>query len=324
MLDLISIIVPVYNGERYLEECLKSLAEQTYKNIEIILVDDGSTDSSGKICDAWTQKDSRIAVYHRANQGVSAARNYGIEKSNGKYLMFVDSDDWVREDIVELLHKGLAENNTDMACCGLSMVCDGVVGRTIVANEELVCDAKDTIKTAIERKHMGVGPYCKLFLKSLFDEIKFPVGQACNEDVAIIYRLIDRCSHVYFLPKVCYYYRQNTYSVTKQEYSHKFDDILKTSIDNEKFIKNTYPQLNKLIYASTAYSCLQMMIKILKTQNGYEEYKKEYNKNRKALLKRLVFFVFSSKCTLKQFVWMIICLCENRQFNRIYKKTGII
>ena len=116
--SLISIVVPIYNVEDYLNECIYSLINQTYKNIEIILVDDGSTDNSGNIADGLSKIDSRINVYHKNNGGLSDARNFGIEHSKGKYICFVDSDDYVKEDYVESMYTNLVQNKTKISCCG--------------------------------------------------------------------------------------------------------------------------------------------------------------------------------------------------------------
>jgi glycosyltransferase involved in cell wall biosynthesis len=114
----ISIIVPVYNVEKYLEKCLKSILHQIFSDFELILIDDGSTDSSGRICDEYLKRDSRIKVFHKENGGLSSARNYGIEKSTGKYIGFVDSDDYIAKDMYEVLYNNLQRENADVSMCG--------------------------------------------------------------------------------------------------------------------------------------------------------------------------------------------------------------
>ena len=114
---MISIIIPVYNVSKYLDKCLQSVVSQTYSNIQIILVNDGSTDNSGEICERWKKKDNRIEVIHKKNGGLSNARNVGIEKAQGKYLMFVDSDDIISIDLCEMLHSYLLGNSADLAIC---------------------------------------------------------------------------------------------------------------------------------------------------------------------------------------------------------------
>ena len=115
--DLISVIIPIYNVEKFLSFCIDSIVNQTYKNLEIILVDDGSTDNSGKICDEYALKDNRIKVMHKQNGGVSSARNVGLNIAKGKYIGFVDSDDYVENDMFEILHNLIIKNNVDISCC---------------------------------------------------------------------------------------------------------------------------------------------------------------------------------------------------------------
>lgn len=125
---LISIIIPVYNSERYLEKCVNSVLNQTYKNLEIILVDDGSTDLSPRMCDAFSVQDSRIKVIHQENQRQAAARNTGIEVASGEYIMFVDSDDYIADDMCEYLMDGALSYHADIAICGSMAVClDGTI-----------------------------------------------------------------------------------------------------------------------------------------------------------------------------------------------------
>lgn len=119
MNNLISVIVPVYKVEKYIKKCIESIINQTYENLEIILVDDGSPDNCGKICDEYAKKDKRIKVIHKENGGVSSARNLGLEKSNGQYITFIDSDDWIEEEYCEILLTTLKEQNADCAICRL-------------------------------------------------------------------------------------------------------------------------------------------------------------------------------------------------------------
>ena len=121
---MISIIIPVYNVEQYLDKCLQSVIHQTYQDIEIILVDDGSSDNSGILCDKWQEKDSRIKVIHKSNGGVSNARNVAIEQANGEYLMFIDSDDIVSDDLCKVLFEMLKNNNADISICNATHIFD--------------------------------------------------------------------------------------------------------------------------------------------------------------------------------------------------------
>ena len=124
---MISIIIPVYNVELYLDKCLQSVVNQTYRNIEIILIDDGASDNSGIICDRWQKKDSRIKVIHKTNGGLSSARNVGIEHANGEYLMFIDSDDIVSDELCRILIEMMKNNDADISICNAKHIFDDVV-----------------------------------------------------------------------------------------------------------------------------------------------------------------------------------------------------
>ena len=119
MSELISVIVPVYNVEKYLDKCIQSILGQTYSNIELLLIDDGSTDSSGAICDKYVTQDSRVRVFHKSNEGVSAARNWGLDNAKGEWIAFVDADDWIDSDMYERMYNAAVQNQTDMVSCDL-------------------------------------------------------------------------------------------------------------------------------------------------------------------------------------------------------------
>ena len=188
MTDLISIIVPVYNKEKYIKKCVDSLIKQSYSDIEIILVDDGSTDKSPEICDEYAERDSRIRVIHRENGGLSVARNTGIENANGKYLMFVDADDWVAVDFCEAALKSISENDADIAVFGICYVEEkeqNIQGSQLYKNELLDnSQALERLLTEEIRNYV-----CnKIFKASLFLEIRFVEGKLW-EDLEIMYRL---------------------------------------------------------------------------------------------------------------------------------------
>ena len=172
--DLISIIVPIYNVEKYLTECVDSIIKQTYKNLEIILVDDGSTDHSKDICDQYVKIDTRIRVIHKVNGGLSSARNAGIDIANGNYYMFIDSDDYIKEDMVELLYSVMIENQCDMTICNIIRFYDNGDVKPLyrVEKDGLCLDNLDKFETLVQPSVCN-----KLFNKNLFCFIRFPEGK---------------------------------------------------------------------------------------------------------------------------------------------------
>lgn len=217
MNDLISVIIPVYNVEKYLEKCVNSILNQTYKNIEIILVDDGSLDRSGEICDKLREEDKRISVIHKKKGGLSDARNTGIRKSHGAYLYFIDSDDFVDTQILEKLYSGIIKSKSDMALCDL-----------VYCNEKMenLNDQyhHNQISTAIvsRRKYWElllqdenaafIVAWNKLYRRNLFDGIEYPLNKL-HEDEFILKDVVERCNSICIVGEALYYYLQRSNSI---------------------------------------------------------------------------------------------------------------
>ena len=217
--ELISIVVPVYNVEKYLRECLESILKQTYQNLEIILVDDGSTDCSGKICDDYAGKDRRIAVVHQKNQGVLAARNTGIKKAHGRYIGFVDGDDWVSEQMYwELYHK-LKKENTDLVICKKNIY-DDTTGNCFAEGDVLdegvyaTCKNENILFNMFTGYAGGEGLslnlYDKLFSRKLILENYENVDRRLRyfEDVSLALFCMLRAEGISVLNQPFYFYRQ--------------------------------------------------------------------------------------------------------------------
>ena len=210
--DLISIIVPLYNSGKYVAECIESLINQTYKNIEIILVDDGSTDNAGIICDEYAKKDNRIIVIHKENSGAADSRNRGLDVANGKYIHFSDSDDVENERIIEFLHKELVSNDADMVYTDFvkfyneeEAPIENVTGYSIEEH-----DKYEILKKYYDQGHnheITVIPTCKLFKRELFDNVRFPSGRK-GEDELTNYKLIYKAKKIIEIKAVLYYYRR--------------------------------------------------------------------------------------------------------------------
>ncbi len=174
MEDIISIIVPIYNTRRYIDKCVESIVNQTYKNIEIILVDDGSTDGSDKKCDEWKEKDKRIKVIHKENEGASSARNVGIENAKGKYIAFIDSDDYIDLDIIEALYKRLIETNSEISSGGF--IVETYAGKkSKFAEENYVANSEEALRRLFLHEDISLSLCDELYKKELFETIKLPI-----------------------------------------------------------------------------------------------------------------------------------------------------
>lgn len=223
---LISIIVPVYNVEKYLDECVNSIVNQTYHNLEIILVDDGSPDSSPRMCDEWAARDSRVKVIHKPNGGLSDARNVGIDASTGELLMFVDSDDFVKTDMVESLHTLMAKTRADVACGGVYKFINGK--STPVYNDCIVAETSfsglEQLKNLLNSK-TDVAAWGKLYKKASIGAHRFIKGRY-NEDVIFLFGLYQKCECVAYTDKRFYYYRDTQGSITNTISSRTMDALI--------------------------------------------------------------------------------------------------
>lgn len=240
---LVSIIVPVYNSEKYLDECILSLINQTYKNLQVILVDDGSSDNSLHICEEWVQKDNRINVYSKSNGGAASARNYGISKADGDYFSFIYSDDVVSEYFIEKLYMAIVESNADISICALDYVNEDnskIIKKSIHFSTGTT---HNKIQSIIGFENVGVGTYWdivanKLFKKELFDKISFREGMVC-EDIDIMLKLYCASEKIVHVEDELYHYRMQAGSVTH----NKQNEIIKAQIINMQDRENIYNSL---------------------------------------------------------------------------------
>lgn len=227
MLD-ISVIVPVYKVEKYLKQCIDSIINQTFKNIEIILVDDGSPDSCGVICDKYSKIDSRIKVIHKKNGGLSSARNAGINASKGKYIAFVDSDDYTENTMYEKLYKLIEKYQADIVQCKYSEVSEEgkLINSSINTKDIKVIDKNEALNNIYSVRYIEtVVAWNKLYKRSLFSDIKYPEGKI-HEDEFIIHKLLYKCNKVVLYDEHMYYYRKIGTSIMNRRFNEKRLDKL--------------------------------------------------------------------------------------------------
>lgn len=224
MQPLISVIVPVYKVEPYLEKCVDSLLNQTYQNCEIILVDDGSPDKCPKICDAYAEKDTRVHVIHKENGGLSDARNKGVAESKGEYITFVDSDDYVTEDYVEYLWKLIETYQADISVGGRYVVnMDGTMRQPSILKEmreDVVLNGHDAVKESCYGKILTVSACAKLYRRNIIESIQFPVGRV-YEDLAVACSVVGQSKKTVIGTKKIYYYQMRNDSIIKSSITEK-------------------------------------------------------------------------------------------------------
>ncbi|WP_166332752.1 glycosyltransferase family 2 protein [Sphingobacterium chungjuense] len=215
---LVSIIVPIYNVENYLPRCLEDILAQTYTNLEVILVNDGSRDSSASICDDFAKKDARITVIHQENAGVSAARNTGLDHANGTYISFIDSDDRVHNRFIELLHYYIGSNK--LITCGYELFDQDFEvnpNNQIDVSQNDIKQITDPLKKLVDIFDiLYVVPWNKLYVKSLFDQIRYPCGRV-HEDEFVIHEILHQVDVSCYMDIPLYYYRRRAGSITADE-----------------------------------------------------------------------------------------------------------
>lgn len=242
----ISIIVPVYNVEKYLEKCINSILTQTYQNLEIILVDDGSMDNSGEICDEYAKKDERIKVIHKENGGLSDARNAGIEIATGKYIGFVDSDDYIGKDMYEYLIRLIQKENADISICGHKIVFQKEENNEIkgeILDEEIeIWDTKKAIVELLKQEKIHDYAWNKLYKKELFEKIRYPKGRKM-EDLGTTYKLFDHSKVIVLGNQKKYFYLQREGSIVNQKSLDLYIDKFELTVERYQYLKVKYPDL---------------------------------------------------------------------------------
>lgn len=284
--ELISIIIPVYNIEKYIRRCIQSIINQTYRNLEIIIVDDGSTDNSGTVCDELAKADARIIVFHKMNGGLSDARNYGIEKAHGDYIGFVDGDDFIHPQMYELLlYTTLCEESDIVACesvrenehdfCESHFDAEELKKRVIVIKPE---------KAVISPWKIGVNVWNKLYKAALFNEIRYPVGKLC-EDEFVYHQLICATKQITFLDIPLYFYENREGSIMDGINEKRIKDGNEALLDRVSFIaEKKWTEI--LPYAIMNYCdfCIFHYRNLKKYYNRYSKITEELHENEKLIL----------------------------------------
>ena len=281
-MDLISVIVPVYKVEPYLDRCVESIVNQTYKNLEIILVDDGSPDNCGAMCDAWAAKDSRIRVIHKENGGLSDARNAGMAVATGEYLAFVDSDDWLDITYVEHLYLLAQKYNAQIVACDVQIVFDETSLNATGSGSIVAYTPEEALKALIEGRTFRAVAWNKLYQKDLFIGECYPVGKN-HEDEFTTFRLIDKAQQLIYFDKTLYYYRQRPNSIMNT-YSIKRLDALDAYLMRISLWKEKYPKLYVQDKVTFCKSCVMFYQDALDHQYiPLQDIKKKLQLHRKAI-----------------------------------------
>lgn len=241
-LPLVSVIVPVYNVQDYLAECINSIIRQNYTHFELLLVDDGSTDNSGMLCEQYRKKDNRIKVIHKKNGGLSDARNYGIDKALGEYLTFIDSDDYVSEIYLNALVNTAIHNNADIVQVEFTREKNRLASKSAFGNK--IYNPTEALKSMLTLQRVQVNAWAKLYHAKLFDGVRYPVGKI-NEDNLTTYKTLIRANKVACCSDYLYYYRVNPAGIMNSQFNEKRFDILNAPDETAAFLGSQSSQFKE-------------------------------------------------------------------------------
>lgn len=239
---LISIIVPIYNVEAYLEKCIESILAQDYTPLEIILVNDGATDGSGEICDKYAKQYENITALHKKNGGLSSARNAGMEIMQGEYISFIDSDDYIAPDMISTLYADLTQNNADISCTSAYNVYPNKTIANSNLNSLLILSKQEALDCFLFNNYLTPCAWGKLYKRELWNNIKFPEGRLF-EDQLTTYKVIDLAQKVVFNPSPKYFYLKREGSIGHSSFNEKTYDLYKAINEEYDFIVGKYPEL---------------------------------------------------------------------------------
>lgn len=320
-MNLISVIVPIYNVEKYLNKCIDSIINQTYKNIEIILINDGSTDRSYELCTHYAKKDGRIKLINKKNGGLSDARNKGLEIAKGEYAVFIDSDDWIDRSMLEKLYDLSIKYNADIVQGDYVKVYsddDSIIND--INNIEVNCYSPEQALELLysEKCVKTVVTWNKLYKRTLFNGINFPKGKI-HEDEFTTYKLLHKANIVVDTNIPIYYYRQREGSIMKSDFSIRRLDALEALMERKEYFKNF--GLKKLEYMTESLFCSYLKTFYIKVKNSnicnkgkvMEELKIEMKKN-------YIQFIKNKEITIKGKITLTICILSDYIFFKVYRK----
>ena len=309
---MVSVIVPAYNIEEYLPRCLESILNQSYRDLEIILVDDGSTDSTGVICDEYAEKDSRVVVIHKENGGVSSARNLGLDRAKGDYIGFVDGDDILHRDYFLVLYENAIKHDCDISVCRIEMICLKGKGCTNCHLETGYIEKETIVRNFFfdeNIKEIMYGPYNKLFRANVIDTLRFK-NYKFGEDLLFVFMSLDRADSIYFDDYVGYSYIRREGSATKSNFSVSRLDYVYAAREIAKLCEEKYVYAAEnaqcWVFMHTLNSVRQIIMcgKQKELNDFFVEQRKYLKKNAKYFLPKL-----GKKKTLDYFIAVYFPLC---------------
>lgn len=306
MENKITIIIPIYKVEEFLDECIQSVVGQTHKNMEIILVDDGSPDQCPDMCDVWAKKDSRIKVIHKANGGLSDARNAGLDITTGEYIAFVDSDDWILPDMYEKMLNVLNQEHADICACNIKS-CYADHEETWGCKEYTIGNSEQILDLLYSDTKYPVAAWNKLYRRECWENLRFPVGKIC-EDAFTTYKLVHNAKRIVQIPEALYCYRIRSQSIMTSAFCDKRMNEEEAWRVNYQFVREHYPQLYRKSFRFYLQKVHGLIRSISKEQKV--EYKQQYDYLKNIMRKNIKFILFQSGLSWKYRIKYIIDYCR--------------
>lgn len=277
MSKLISVIIPMYNAEKYIEECIKKILNQTINNFEIVIVNDGSTDNSVEICNKYAELDNRIKVISISNSGVSNARNVGFRESIGDYILWIDADDMMKENMLELLYNNIENLKADISTCSVEKVdIFGNKENIYFSGQNTVFNQDDAIKSFCLSREINSGIWVKLFKRSLIENIKFDNKLKINEDRLFIFEALMQSKKIVYIDKPLYIYVKRENSATTKEFNDKWFDMKTVSNQIYNTIVNEKKELELFARYQLILNLYSLIIIMFDFNGGCSLYNKEY------------------------------------------------
>lgn len=313
---LISVIVPVYKVEKYLSRCIDSIIAQTYKNLEIFLIDDGSPDKSGRICDEYAKKDHRIRVLHKPNGGVSSARNLGLKEAKGEYIGFVDSDDYIAPQMYEVLINNIEKYDADISICGFSQEDqNGVFHRYWQESITETFDTVQQIDNLLSNRYYRCSIWDRIFKRKTLENVFFHDDIKIYEDMLFDYEAIKKSHKAVFTSTPYYYYCENdSSSAARSPFSDTKMDILRVFDIIKADIEKRYPILNKT--AKREFTRNNIMCMQLAVSSGYDN-KTNLKLIQRNIRKNLFSYLFSSAAL--GYKYSAVLISVNWRFYKVLK-----
>ena len=314
MNKLVSIIVPVHNVEKYIERCIESILGQTYKEIELLLIDDGSTDKSGNICEKYSNQDSRVKVFHKVSGGPSDARNFGLDHIKGEFITFIDSDDFISKWYVEYLLHLIEKHDADMSVCQYRESAETSFNFEHSAETaELVCSQKEAFERYCYQRGIAQNVWGKMYVKRVYQSLRFPKNQL-YEDEGIFYKVLDKCRKVVIGNQIHYFYYKRSDSIIRSNFTIAKYDYVVSSINLTKYIKEKYPDLYIAAVSKLLWSCIHIWVQL----PNKEEYPEIYNNIVKIIKKNRLWVIRDPKVRVKNKILLLGSFLGQKFLRRIY------